>query len=329
VRILVTGASGQLGSYVARRLLEQGHSVSILTRPSSDLWRLEGVQPHISIIHGDLASVDDAAAGIAEAAPEAVVHCGWSGVTGAGREGDEQVQLNLLGTLRLLDIVRDVGCRAWVGVGSQAEYGPQNIVLNEDSPVEPVSLYGVSKLCVGLLTRELCQRAGMRYVWMRLFATYGPRDDPRHLIPSTIIKLLARQRPELTRGEQRWDYLYIEDAADAIFRAAIEDRAEGVFVLGSGAARSVRSIVETIRDLVDPALELGLGEVPDRIDGLTHLQADVTRLQRVLDWQPQVSLEQGLAHTVDWYRAASPLTETGALADRAGRATALSSKGAR
>jgi nucleoside-diphosphate-sugar epimerase len=144
--------------------------------------------------------------------------------------------------------------------------------------------------------------AGIRYVWLRLLATYGPKDDVHHLIPTVILKLLAREKPSLTQGEQRWDYLYVEDAAEAIYSVALKAKAQGVFNLGSGEAYTIRSIAERIRDMIDPKLPLGFNEVPYRPDQVMNLQADISKLKNATGWEPKTSLDRGLEQAIEWYR---------------------------
>ncbi|MDQ2801049.1 MAG: GDP-mannose 4,6-dehydratase, partial [Armatimonadota bacterium] len=114
--------------------------------------------------------------------------------------------------------------------------------------------------------------------------------------------------PALILGEQRWDYLYIDDAVEAICRLALETEAQGVFNLGSGEAHTVRSWVETTRDLIDPSLPLGFGELPYRPDQMMLLQADISKLQAATGWQPQIGPREGLQRTIDWHRARRGLT---------------------
>jgi UDP-glucose 4-epimerase len=306
VRCLVTGASGHLGSFVTRRLVERGHDVMVMVRSQSSLWRIADVLADIRVVHGDLSRIDEAATEIIEAAPEVVFHLAWSGVAGVRRNHPDHVQVNVMGSLRLLELVGRAGCQSWVGIGSQAEFGPYDGILTEDVPTRPVTTYGTGKLCTGLLARELCAAWDMRYLWLRLLATYGPKEEPHHLIPSTILKLLAGERPALTNGEQRWDYLYVEDAAEAMCRAALDANAKGVFVLGSGEARTVREIVERIRHLIDPEALLGLGDVAYGPDQPMYLQADITRFRAATGWEPSVPFDVGLERTVDWYRAVAP-----------------------
>ncbi|MDT4966855.1 MAG: hypothetical protein QOJ64_1592 [Acidobacteriota bacterium] len=302
MRCLVTGASGHLGSYLVERLLNEGADVQALVRPESNLWRLQASMPGIKIIRADLSDVASVTPAISQAEPEIVFHLAWQGVTSGFKDDPEQIAGNVRGSLDLFDVVRRAGCRSWIGVGSQAEYGPHAEVLSEDTPVRPVTAYGVAKLCVGLLTKKLCELSDIRYVWLRLLATYGPRDDDRHLIPSVIRRLFAGERPSLTPSEQLWDYLYVEDAADVIYRAAMNEDVSGVFNLGSGQVHSIRSTAERIRDLIDPSLELGFGDVTYPADQVMHLETGIDRLRNATGWTPQISMEEGLRRTVDWYR---------------------------
>jgi UDP-glucose 4-epimerase len=301
LRILLTGATGFVGSCVLRRLLEGGHDVAVLVRPGAAFWRIEDVMDRAERIEGDLTDLPAAEPAIAGFGPESVVHLAWAGVGNSHRNDPAQAD-NIPVALELLHLARRVGASRWVGVGSQAEYGPREGPTREDAPTRPTTLYGVAKLCTCLLAERLCAEFGLRFAWLRLFSSYGPGDDPAWMIPYLIRRLLAGERPALTAGAQRWDYIYVTDAADAVARAAVHADASGVYNLGTGEARPLRSIVEAIRDRIDPSLPLGFGEVPYRPDQVMHLEADVGRLRDGLGWSPRVTLDEGLTRTVAWYR---------------------------
>ncbi len=302
MRCLVTGASGHLGSYLTRHLLDRGEEVTVLVRPTSDLWRLEGVLERVRLIRADLCNIQAAAEEIRRQAPDTVLHCAWSGVTSDTRNRPEHFVNNVSGALQLFRIAQAAGCRCWVGLGSQAEYGKQSDILREDMVPNPDSAYGVAKLHLGILLQKLCEMSDVRYVWLRLLATYGPKDDLKHLIPSVIEKLLERSRPSLTAGEQAWDYLYVEDAAEAIYRVANDSNARGVYNLASGESHAVRDIVSSLRDMIDPTLPLGFGDIPYAPGALLNLRADVTLLRTATGWAPRTSLESGLRKTLDWHK---------------------------
>jgi UDP-glucose 4-epimerase len=277
-------------------LVRQGAEVTVLCREESDLWRLAGVLDRVNVLRGA------PLAELKRAAPEVVFHLAWQGVTGESRDAPEQVTVNVAATLALCQTVAEAGCRVFVGLGSQAEYGPHDAMLTEETPERPRSAYGVAKLCAGMMTAKLSELAGVRHVWLRLLATYGPKDDDRHLIPTVIRSLLSGERSLLTLGEQTWDYLYVEDAAEAIYRVAASPEARGVFNLGSGRAATVRAIVERVRDLIDPTIELSFGAAPYAPGQLMRLETSTQRLRRATGWEPRVSLDEGLRRTVEWHR---------------------------
>ena len=302
MRCLITGATGLIGSHLVRLLLEHDVQVGVLIRPTSNPWRIKDILHRLYTITGDLVTIEETGTAIRDFAPDTVFHLGWHGVGNRYRNDPAQVTQNLHGSLKLLQLAHEAGCQRWVGLGSQAEYEPVNRVITEDMPTRPVTIYGVVKLCVGLLSQKLCETYGIGFTWLRLLAAYGPMDDAEHLVSRVTLALLRKEKPALTPGEQKWDYLYVEDVARAIWQTATNPAAQGVFNLGSGEAYTVKSIVERIRDMIDPSLPIGFGEVPYRPDQVMHLEADISRLRQVTGWSPQISLDEGLRRTVDWFK---------------------------
>ena len=145
MRCLVTGASGHLGSYLTERLVREGAEVTALVRPQSDLWRLADVLDRVHVLRADLSDISSVTHAINQAKPDAAFHLAWQGVTSAFKDAPEQITLNVKGSLNLFEIVHAAGCKLWVGVGSQAEYGAHNEVLTEETPARPFTAYGVGK----------------------------------------------------------------------------------------------------------------------------------------------------------------------------------------
>jgi UDP-glucose 4-epimerase len=299
VRVLVTGASGHIGSFVARRLLADGHSVVGGVRASSDLWRLAGIADSLELAQLDLATLATEPGAIGRLRPDVVVHAAWSGISAASRDDPRHVVANVGGTLELVRQCGEAGVRTFVGLGSQAEYGPREEPLREDMTPHPVSLYGSAKLATADLGGALCAAYGMRFAWLRLTAAYGPMDDRAHLLPTVIRELLAARRPAVSLGTQEWDYLYVEDVAEAIRAVVVTEAAQGVLNLSDVHAWTVRALVEQVRDLIDPRLQLGFGE---RDGTASSVRGDPSRLRRLTGWTPTVALPEGLRATVEWER---------------------------
>lgn len=303
-RVLITGATGFLGSHVTRHLVGNGCQVAILTRPQSNPWRIQELLPSLYRISADLGSVNQVADQILDFAPEAIIHLAWQGAGSYRYQNDpEQVFENLHGSLDLVHLASKCNCRTWIGMGSVIECGHYPVPVREDLEPRPVTLYGVAKHGVRILAEKLCQVYGIRFGWFRVFWTFGPLDDAARMIPFVISTLVQGQKPALTAGEQVWDYLYVQDAVDAICKLALESNAHGMYNLGSGQAYPIRTIVERIRDLIDPSLPLGFGEIPYRPDQIMYLQADISKLRQAIGWEPTTSLDEGLQRTIAWHRS--------------------------
>jgi UDP-glucose 4-epimerase len=294
VKLLVTGAGGFVGAAVVRAALVAGLDV-VATGRSDQPSRLVGTAAtYYAINLGDYAAVD---AMVDAERPDIIIHSAWEGVSGPARDGDIQMS-NVHHCSHLVNAAIRHGARKFVGIGSQAEYGRFDRLISEDDLPMPSMIYGVAKLAAYHFSRQRAADAGLDFAWLRLFSPFGPGDNGNWLIPSLIKQMAAGIAPKMTQGEQKWDYLFIDDCADAILAAAVSD-ATGVFNLCSGEAIRVRDIAEAIRDQVAPRLDLTFGEIPYGPGQIMHLQGNRTRLSAATGWAPKVSFKDGLARTID------------------------------
>ena len=227
------------------------------------------------------------------------IHCAWRGVGGQERNADFQMSENVPLTLASVELAATAGCRQWIGLGSQAEYGNANRILDETAPTNPTTLYGKAKLAAGNGALALCAQKNLVGTWLRVFSTYGPGDHPHWMIPQVIWEFLSGRVPQVTKCEQKWDYLFVADAARAIASVA-DGKVSGVFNLGSGEAQPLKTIIEIIRAETQSVVQPAYGAIPYRPDQVMHLQADVTKLRSATGWSPRVSLAEGIRETVRW-----------------------------
>jgi UDP-glucose 4-epimerase len=296
--IIITGGSGFVGSAIVKQTIADGNLPIVLKRPSSNQKRLKNVEGYLSFDYESLTDrvlIDR----IKEYKPHVLIHVAWRGVSGRERNEIYQVEDNLPLTLETVKFANEVGCDRWIGVGSQAEYGNPNCQVDELFPTNPTTIYGKAKLAACWSSLGLCQAYNICGSWVRLFDPYGPEDEPHWLLPYLIQEMAVGNTPKLTKCEQLWDYLYIDDAAKGFLSLAYS-QASGIFNLGSGTAMPLRKYVEIIRDLINPNINPAYGAVEYRPDQVMQLQADITKISQMNGWKPQVSIEEGLSHTVDW-----------------------------
>jgi len=293
---ILTGASGFIGAAVHAELLRRKIRPLVLLRSESDRGRLPQLDEKNVFIFSKL---DDTslAEKLRAHQPDVFIHCAWRGVGGQERNEEFQFKENVPFTLASVELAAAAGCRQWVGLGSQAEYGNANRILDENAQTNPTTIYGQAKLAAGNQALALTKEKNLAGVWLRIFSTYGPGDHPHWMIPHVIREFLSNRPPQVTKCEQLWDYLFVADAARAI--ASVNNgKIYGVFNLGSGEARPLKEILEIIRVESGSSVSPAYGAIPYRPDQVMHLQADIRKLTAATGWKPQVSLKAGLRETI-------------------------------
>jgi len=297
LKILLTGATGFLGSSVVEQIIKDGNTPIVLLRKSSNTARLNNINGYSSILYSSLLD-EDTINEIKAHQPCALIHLGWRGVAGSERNEPYQITDNLKLSLDTVELANKTGCRHWVGIGSQAEYGNPNCQVDELFTTQPTTIYGKAKLATCWATLGLCQAYNLQGSWMRVFSLYGEGDEPNWLIPYLIKEMSLGNSPKLTLCEQMWDYLYVDDAARAIL-SVIYSNADGIFNLGSGNAYPLKSVVEKIKELVNPEIHPQYGAIEYRSDQVMHLQANIKKLNFTTGWSPKFDLSNGLKIVVE------------------------------
>ena len=299
---VVTGPTGAIGIALCEKLLRENVTVYAVCRPGSS--RIKDL-PKAAALHvvecdaKELATLPQKMEGVSV---DAFFHFAWAHTIGQGRN-DMPAQIeNIQSTIDAVRAAKALGCQVFLGAGSQAEYGRVEGLLKSDTPAFPENGYGMAKLCAGQMSRVEAKALDIDHVWIRILSVYGPHDGPMTMISGTIRKLLASERPALTAGIQRWDYLYAGDAADAFYLAACHGRNGAVYPLGSGQAMPLKDYIIQMRDAIDPALPLGLGEVPYGPLQVMHLQADISALQADTGFVPKTPFAEGIRRTMDWVK---------------------------
>lgn len=291
-RAIITGPTGAIGTALIDALTGAGVEVYAVCRPaSSRASRLAG-NPLVRVVERDISEYDSLERELPKA--DVFYHFAWEKTTGAGRDDVDGQWKNVAYALDAARLAKACGCEAFIGAGSQAEYGVTDVPLSGDTPTFPESGYGIAKYAAGKLTRLLCAQLGLRHNWVRILSVYGKNDGENTLISYLVRAFQTGETPKLTKCEQVWDYLNAADAGEA-FRAVGEKGKDGkIYVLGSGAPRPLREYVEDVRDCVSPTSEIGFGEKEYYPHQPMLLAADIRELIKDTGWKPKKSFQEGI-----------------------------------
>lgn len=298
---VITGATGMIGLALISYLLKQQIEVLAIIRPNSSKGAHLPKNPLLKVEECDLACLK----GLQEKGfgrYDAFFHLGWDSTFGENRNDMYLQNLNIRYTLDSVELAMKLGCHVYVGAGSQAEYGQSLSKLGPDTPTFPQNGYGMAKLCAGQMSRVMCEGYGIRHEWARILSIYGPYDNPNTMIMTGIKDFLEGKRPVFTKGEQLWDYLYVEDCVRALHFIAQKGKPSQIYTIGSGEVRTLGEYINIIRDLSNPLAELGLGERPYADNQVMHLQADISKLSEDTGFVPQICFEEGIENTIFWVK---------------------------
>ena len=297
-RVLVTGASGFIGAHLLGRLVESGCRVVALARPISDLWRIEPLLDRAELVRSELDGVEPADVGPVDV----VFHLAAAGVQASQADPAGIVEVNVNGTLRMLRLADVLGAKRFVYCGSCFEYGGGS-GLREDRLPAPLSEYGASKAAGWMLAHAYSRRHDLPVASVRPFTVYGPLEGGLRLVPHVVRTALAGEPIELTGGEQRRDFVYVDDAVDGLMRAAAAPGAAGgTFNLATGSPVSVKEVVATVLEVTGSASEPLFGARPYRDSEVPTLSGDTSAAREELGWTARTSLRAGIEATVEWQR---------------------------
>lgn len=300
-RVVITGATGMIGSTLARLCVQAGYDVVALARTSSArIGNLKGMRG-VRIVDFDVANLQAVSA--RDIAPTDIFfHLAWVGTSPSTR-GLLQSQVdNVSHTLEAVQLAARLGCSVFVGTGSQAEYGRVEGDLRPDTPPFPETGYGVAKLCAGQMSRLACGDLGIRHEWARILSVYGPRDVSHSMVMSVIRDAVSGVSPRCTKGEQLWDYLYCDDCARALLAMAERGRDGAVYPVGSGVQRPLKEYILDICQAAGTGVTPDFGAIAYQPKQVMRLRADISPLTSDTGFSPEIAFGEGVQRTIEWYK---------------------------
>jgi nucleoside-diphosphate-sugar epimerase len=302
-RVIVTGGTGFVGATLVRALLAEGMTVSVLSRPGSDRWRLHDVLDAVHLVEVDVRDAVGLARAMQDAKPEWAFHLASHGNSSWQTDAREIFDVVAGGLVNVIAACAQAGCSVLVNAGSSSEYGLKDHPPAESECPEPNSHYAIAKVAATLLGRYESARLPLRIVTLRLYSVYGPWEDPRRLMPALIVRGLQGEWPPLADPETARDYVFAGDVADAFLRAAAGAPAGSVYNVGTGVQTSLREAVDVVARLLSITARPAWGTMANRGWDTATWVADARAVATDLNWRPSHTFEQGCRLTIEWLRS--------------------------
>ncbi len=297
-KALITGPTGVVGTALVDELIDNGIEVFCVCHRGSR--RIGNIRKD-KFVHIVECDADELLKlpNLVKGPIDAFYHLAWAGGTyGKSRDDMEGNAQNIKYTIDALKAAKELGCKVFVGAGSQSEYGNSNEVRSSSTLPNPESMYAASKLSSMYIGRLFAKQLGIRFCWCRIFSVFGLNDGEQTMIMSTIRKMLAGEECDFTKGEQLWDYIYSKDCAQALRLIAEKGEDQGIYNIASGDTRHLYEYITSLHELVNPDSKINIGAIPYYEHQAMNLTADIAPLL-ACGFKPKYTFEDGIKELLD------------------------------
>lgn len=303
--VLVTGATGFIGSHVVHELVTQGVDVHVFVRKTSSLSRLSDVRKKITIYKGDLSDKTSVEKVVKRVKPKGIFHFGVASVvSGLGVDAKSMIATNFLGTVNLINAVAPLKYDFFVMTGSFLEYGFKKHPIREEEVCNPNEIYGITKLASTLYGSAHALSEQKPIVVCRLFTPYGPYNDPARLTHRIIERALNNKDIQLTNPQVSRDFVYIDDIVELLLEVAshASKHAGQIFNVGSGVRTKLEDVVSYIVKTMSSKSVAKWGAFRAVSYDSDAWQADMKKTYSHFSWRPKTSLKMGIDKTIAHFR---------------------------
>lgn len=305
-KVLVTGATGFIGSNLVRRLVNQNYQVHILKREKSNVWRIKDLISRLHIHDIDLLQKEKLSNILQKIKPNIIFHLANLGLyAGLDPNIEDSIKVNSFGTINLIEAAHLIDYDCFINTGSSSEYGIKQTPLNENDVCEPISNYAISKLAGTLYGTSYAKRTRKPLATFRIFSPYGPYDYRDRLISQVILKIIKGERFFSNNPSDVRDYIFINDVVEAYLLCITNNKeiSGEIINIGSGKQSYIKDVIRLL------TTEMGTNLVSYNRSKRHNIiwQADITKARKILGWQPRKNLREGLKQTILWFKKNSYL----------------------
>lgn len=299
-KAIVTGATGFIGSWLTLELLQSDYEVTIIVRNPNKLLPEIQSNKNLIVVKKDLNNL--LSGDIPANDYDVFFNLGWAGVSPEQKNNVHLQVSNIPMALHSLKVCNDLRCKLFIATGTVAEYALTTDVMDLNAKQSPNDMYGCAKVSAHYFLEVEARKLNQPFIWTVIPSTFGERRTDNNIITYTIKTLLNREKPQYGNLEQMWDFLYVSEVVRALRLISEKGSSGKVYGIGSGQYKPLKEYISKIRDVIDPTLELGIGEIPSLSKQSYSSCVNIYELIRDTGFQPQISFEEGIKRTVNYWK---------------------------
>lgn len=298
--VIVTGANGFIGKNLIKALQEREYKIVALdTQFDNAMVESE----NITCIQVTGKSWEDLQKHIPRQEYACLFHLAWAGTSGPARANYALQLNNVKLACDYIGLCKMVGCNRIIYASSINEMETYEYLQSDD--IEPTGgyIYGAGKLAAHLMGETVAKLKGIEFIPVIITNIYGAGEKSERMIYTSVRKLIHKEHCSFTSGEQIYDFIYITDAINAIVAVAEKGKPFNRYYIGSGEPKPLKEFLLEMRDVVAPAVEIGLGDIPFKGADISYDQFDLKKVERDTGYRNQISFADGIAMTADYIRS--------------------------
>lgn len=286
MNVLITGATGFIGTALCDEMLERGHSVTAVIRPNSE--KKSKLPRAVSLEELELDKISELTGTY-----DICYHLAWNGSSGSARNDFDIQMSNVKYTAEVIKTAKRLGCKRVIGAGSQAEYGVVHKICDENTTPNPFMMYGAAKLAAYYMGSLVARDEEISLVWPRIYSVYGVGENDGTLMSYLVKCLKEGKTAELSPCENMWDFMYITDCVKALALLGETDDSNGIYNVSAGKPRLLKEFVNEAREIINPNAEIKFGAKSSDPKRTFWLEPSVDKL-KVLGFECEVGFNEGI-----------------------------------
>lgn len=297
-RAIITGGTGFIGKQLLEVLFENDVEVLLLVRDKHRVCNVDNKK--VSVIQYNPERIEDVH--IPQHRYDVFYHLAWGGVS-AEKKNDIDLQIsNIANSVKAMRFAYYNNCCRFIGAGTVAEYVFCRDVMDVNDKQSPNDMYGASKTATHYFLDVISRNLGIAFIWAVLPSTYGEGRTSDNIVTYTIRSLLRNEKPQYGDLKQMWDFLYVKEVARALYLIGEKGKDYKTYGIGSGNYKPLKEYIEMIRDMINPTLPLGIGEIPEMSARTFSSCVNIDELTNDTGFIPEIHFEEGMKRTIEWYR---------------------------